>query len=44
MRDFCRARLAASKVPRYVRFVDRYPTTPAGTVQKFRLREITVAR
>ncbi|HEY2387221.1 MAG TPA: AMP-binding protein [Candidatus Binatia bacterium] len=44
MRDYCRARLAASKVPRHVRFVDRYPTTPAGTVQTFRLREITVAR
>jgi len=44
MRDFCRARLTASKVPRHVRFVDRYPTTPGGTVQKFRLREITVAR
>jgi fatty-acyl-CoA synthase len=44
MRDYCRARLAPSKVPRHVRFVDRYPTTPAGTVQTFRLREITVAR
>jgi len=44
MRDYCRARLATSKVPRHVRFVDRYPTTAAGTVQTFRLREITVAR
>ncbi len=40
IREFCRARLAASKVPRHVRFVDRYPTSAAGTVQKFRLREM----
>jgi fatty-acyl-CoA synthase len=36
---FCRARLARFKVPRYVRFVDAFPMTASGKIQKFRLRE-----
>jgi fatty-acyl-CoA synthase len=40
IRDFCRGRLAHSKVPRYVRFVDEYPLTSTGKVQKFRMRDI----
>ncbi|HMF13795.1 MAG TPA: AMP-binding protein, partial [Gemmataceae bacterium] len=44
VRDYCRDRIAHFKVPRYVAFVDEYPTTVTGKVQKFRLREIGVAR
>lgn len=36
--DWCRARLAAIKVPRYVVFVDALPTTATERVQKFQLR------
>lgn len=36
--DWCRARLAAIKVPRYVVFVDHLPTTATERVQKFQLR------
>jgi fatty-acyl-CoA synthase len=39
IRQFCSARLAHFKVPRYVRFVEGFPTTVTGKVQKFRLRE-----
>jgi fatty-acyl-CoA synthase len=39
IRDFCRRRLAHFKVPRYVRFVDGFPTTVTGKVQKFKIRE-----
>jgi fatty-acyl-CoA synthase len=39
IREHCRARIAHFKVPRYVRFVDAFPTTVTGKVQKFRLRE-----
>jgi len=39
VRDFCRGRIAHFKVPRYVRFVDEFPMTVTGKVQKFRLRE-----
>ena len=41
---FCRERLAHYKVPRYVVFVDDYPMTVTGKVQKFKLREMGVER
>jgi fatty-acyl-CoA synthase len=40
---YCRARIAAYKVPRYWRFVDEFPTTVTGKVQKYRMREIAIA-
>jgi fatty-acyl-CoA synthase len=40
IRDFCRARIAGFKVPRYVRFVEEYPTTVTGKVRKFKMREL----
>lgn len=42
VRDFCRGRIAHYKVPKYVRFVDSYPMTASGKVQKFELREIAI--
>lgn len=39
VRDFCRGHLAHYKVPRYVRFVDAFPQTVTGKIQKFRIRE-----
>ena len=39
IRDYCRGKLAHFKVPRYVRFVDEFPMTVTGKVQKFILRE-----
>jgi fatty-acyl-CoA synthase len=38
----CRARLAAYKVPRHWKLVDRFPMTVTGKIQKFRLREMAV--
>jgi fatty-acyl-CoA synthase len=38
----CRARLARFKVPRFWRFVESFPLTVTGKVQKFRLREMAV--
>jgi fatty-acyl-CoA synthase len=43
VRSFCRGRIAHFKVPRYVRFADDFPMTVTGKVQKFRMREISVA-
>jgi fatty-acyl-CoA synthase len=37
--SYCRARLAAHKAPRHWVFVDAFPLTPSGKVQKFILRE-----
>ena len=36
---FCRGRIAHQKVPRYVRFVDAFPMTVTGKMQKFLMRE-----
>jgi fatty-acyl-CoA synthase len=39
IRDFCRAELAHYKCPKYVRFVEAFPQTVTGKIQKFRIRE-----
>ncbi len=39
IRDFCRGKLAHFKIPRYIRFVDEFPMTVTGKVQKFAIRE-----
>ena len=36
---WCAAALAKFKVPRYVRFVEEFPMTASGKIQKFKLRE-----
>ena len=43
LQAWCKARIAHFKVPRHIRFVDEYPMTVTGKVQKFRMREISVA-
>ena len=37
---FCRGQIATYKIPRYWKFVDTFPMTVTGKVQKFRLREL----
>ena len=39
IRDFCRGQIARYKIPRYVRFVDGFPMTVTGKIQKFVMRE-----
>jgi fatty-acyl-CoA synthase len=39
IREFCRGRIAHYKVPRYVRFMDSFPLTISGKVQKYLIRE-----
>ncbi|MGE5277438.1 MAG: AMP-binding protein [Acidobacteriota bacterium] len=38
----CRNRIAGFKVPRYWKFVESFPMTVTGKVQKFRMREIAI--
>ena len=40
---FCRGQVATFKIPRYWKFVDAFPMTVTGKVQKFRMREIATA-
>jgi len=42
LREWAKARIAHFKVPRYFRFVDEFPMTVTGKVQKFRMREISI--
>jgi fatty-acyl-CoA synthase len=39
VRAFCECQIAPYKIPRYIRFVDGYPMTVTGKVQKFAMRE-----
>jgi fatty-acyl-CoA synthase len=39
LRDFCRESLAHFKAPRYWKFVESFPTTVTGKIQKYRIRE-----
>ena len=36
---FCRDRIAHYKVPRYIRFVEAFPMTVTGKIQKFIMRQ-----
>lgn len=43
IKHFLSARIAYFKVPRYIRFVEEYPMTVTGKLQKFRMREMMTA-
>ena len=42
VRDFCRGQISRHKIPKYVAFVDGYPMTASGKVQKYKLQEQSV--
>jgi fatty-acyl-CoA synthase len=42
VRDYCRGRIAHYKIPRYVKFVEAFPSTVTGKVQKFVMREQSI--
>jgi fatty-acyl-CoA synthase len=42
LKAFCRGQIAHYKVPRYFRFVDAFPMTVTGKIQKYRMREISI--
>jgi fatty-acyl-CoA synthase len=42
LRAWCRQRMAHFKVPQHVKFVDEFPMTITGKVQKYKMREIAV--
>ena len=43
VREFCRGQIAHYKIPRHIRFVESFPTTVTGKVQKFAMREAMIA-
>ena len=42
LRNFCRGQIAHYKIPRHIRFVDEFPMTVTGKVQKFAMRQAMV--
>ena len=42
IREFCCGQIAKFKIPESIRFVDSFPTTLSGKIQKFRMREIEI--
>jgi len=40
VRDYCRDKIGRYKIPKYVFFVDNYPLTSSGKIQKYLLREM----
>ena len=39
IREFCQGQIAHNKIPRYIHFVDEFPMTVTGKVQKFVMRD-----
>jgi fatty-acyl-CoA synthase len=42
LRDFCRDKIAHFKIPRYFKFVDAFPMTVTGKIQKFVMRQQSI--
>jgi fatty-acyl-CoA synthase len=42
VKQFCRGQIARYKIPRYVKFVDAFPMTITGKVQKYKMRETAI--
>ena len=43
LRNYCAGKIAHYKIPRYLRISDEFPMTVTGKVQKFKMREVSVA-
>ncbi|WP_447556279.1 AMP-binding protein [Vreelandella sp. EE22] len=41
LREFCQSRITHFKIPRYFKFVEEFPMTVTGKIQKFKMREIS---
>ncbi|CAH2714322.1 3-[(3aS,4S,7aS)-7a-methyl-1, 5-dioxo-octahydro-1H-inden-4-yl]propanoyl:CoA ligase [Neobacillus rhizosphaerae] len=39
IKDFCKGKISKHKIPSYIEFINSYPMTASGKIQKFRLRE-----
>lgn len=42
VREYCQGKIANYKIPKYVRFIDSYPMTASGKIQKFKLRDMAI--
>jgi fatty-acyl-CoA synthase len=42
IREFCKGKIAHFKIPQFIRFVDSFPMTVTGKIQKFKMRELEI--
>jgi fatty-acyl-CoA synthase len=42
IREFCRGKIAHFKIPQYIRFVDSFPMTVTGKIQKYVIRQAEI--
>ena len=40
IKEFCKDKIARYKIPKHIKFIDKFPMTGSGKIQKFKLREI----
>ena len=44
VKAYCRGKISYHKIPKYIEFIDAYPMTASGKIQKFLLRELSKER
>jgi len=42
LQEFCKGKIAHFKIPRNYKFVDEFPMTVTGKIQKFKMREVSI--
>ena len=42
VQEFCRGKISRHKIPKYVFFIDQFPLTGSGKIQKFKLKDVGV--
>lgn len=42
VREFCRGKIARHKIPKYVFFIDEFPMTGSGKIQKYKLKDLSL--
>lgn len=42
VRDFCKGAISRHKIPKYIFFVDEFPMTGSGKIQKFKLKDLSL--
>ncbi len=42
VRDFCKGKISRYKIPKYVFFIDEFPMTGSGKIQKYKLKELSL--
>ncbi len=42
IREYCKGKISHFKIPQFIRFVDAFPMTVTGKIQKFKMREVEI--